>query len=63
MIIVMINVYINRFKWSTSKMELQSSGVLIYIWNIQKETKLSTHIWDLKENEEENTIEWEIIAK
>ena len=55
MIIVMINVYINRFKWSTSKMELQSSGVLIYIWNIQKETKLSTHIWDLKENEEENT--------
>ena len=29
----------------------------------KKETKLSTYIWDLKENEEEYKIEWEIIAK
>ena len=29
----------------------------------KKETKLSTYIWDLKENEEEYTIEWEIVAK
>ena len=29
----------------------------------KKETKLSTYIWDLKENEEEYKIEWEIVAK
>ena len=31
--------------------------------NYKKETKLSNYIWDLKENDQQYTLKWEIIAR
>ena len=61
---VIVSCFKRRFTWPyVCSSFLVSVDKSFNNENYKKETTLSTYIWDLKENDQQYNLKWEIIAK